>query len=338
LDVNGVVPTYYWRVMFFDSNNDSSVWSDIWSFSTVAADPNDAGDGDGGAIPNGVPDSQDVASNTVDIDNDESPDNFDATYKAVHTAVGNSQVGIKALMAAITSIDRLEAIDPANIADYTNRPASLPFGIINLRLGVTTGSTVDVELYFTDPVPTGTKWYKYDDLNGWQDYEQDYGDRVTWSGQRKVTVTLTDGGLGDADGLANGVIIDPAGPGGGAVSVPGSAAESAGGGGGCFIATAAFGSEFEKPVVILRQFRDRRLLNNNLGKKFVETYYRYSPALADYLREHEGARTAVRFALIPVAGLSFAALYVHPFILMLGFMVMVALFGFRISRRRTRAE
>ena len=42
-----------------------------------------------------------------------------------------------------------------------------------------------------------------------------------------------------------------------------------GGGGGCFIATAAYGSMMEPHVKILRDFRDRFMLHNSLGKVFI---------------------------------------------------------------------
>lgn len=85
---------------------------------------------------------------------------------------------------------------------------------------------------------------------------------------------------------------------------------SGGGGGGggeyapvgteCFIATAAFGSPWEPEVAALRAFRDRRLLTNGPGRAFVRFYYAHSPPIARYLEEHEGARAAVRWALVPL--------------------------------------
>ena len=74
---------------------------------------------------------------------------------------------------------------------------------------------------------------------------------------------------------------------------------------GCFIATAAFGSPFEKHVALLRMFRDEYLVTNAPGRWFVETYYRYSPPVADFISRHEWARTATRTALLPAVGLSY---------------------------------
>lgn len=50
-----------------------------------------------------------------------------------------------------------------------------------------------------------------------------------------------------------------------------------GGGGGCFIATAAYCSYLHKDVSFLRRFRDEHLLTKSAGRAFVAFYYRHSP-------------------------------------------------------------
>lgn len=72
------------------------------------------------------------------------------------------------------------------------------------------------------------------------------------------------------------------------------------GSGGCFIATAAYGSYLEPEVMTLRRFRDRSLITNAPGRAFVKLYYTYSPPAADFIAEHPAARWAARAALTPV--------------------------------------
>lgn len=72
--------------------------------------------------------------------------------------------------------------------------------------------------------------------------------------------------------------------------------------GGCFIATAAFGSSMTNEVRSLRIFRDRILLSASAGRSFVNWYYSWSPRGARWLRAHPTARKLARAALwIPVA-------------------------------------
>lgn len=69
--------------------------------------------------------------------------------------------------------------------------------------------------------------------------------------------------------------------------------------GGCFIATAAYGSDMAYEVRVLREFRDR-LWEYAAGRAFVRFYYRNSPPIAQMIRDSDSARAAVRAALVPV--------------------------------------
>ena len=80
----------------------------------------------------------------------------------------------------------------------------------------------------------------------------------------------------------------------------------------CFIATAAYASSMEPHVEILRKFRDRFLLNNIVGKAFVDFYYKYSPPIADFIANHDSLRAMVRLGLLPFIGASWLALKIGP--------------------------
>jgi len=84
------------------------------------------------------------------------------------------------------------------------------------------------------------------------------------------------------------------------------------GGGGCFIATAAYGSLMAPHVKILCEFRDRFLLPNRFGKSFVDFYYKHSPSAANFIAGYGALRAMVRVTLVPVVGISWTALKMGP--------------------------
>ena len=76
------------------------------------------------------------------------------------------------------------------------------------------------------------------------------------------------------------------------------------GGGGCFIATAAYGTTMAEEIEILREFRDEFLLTNPVGQVLVNFYYRISPPIADFITEHPSLKPVVRAGLAPAVAMS----------------------------------
>jgi hypothetical protein len=106
-----------------------------------------------------------------------------------------------------------------------------PDGLVSYQvIGVVPGSTITVKVTFPSGIPAGSKVYKV----GPAGFKEVGNPAIQGN---TVTLTLTDGGAGDSDGLANGVIVDPVGVAVPAASGTGSVdLSSASGGGGCSIA------------------------------------------------------------------------------------------------------
>ncbi len=100
-------------------------------------------------------------------------------------------------------------LDPSTITDTNNRPDELPYGLMDIqaKTGIP-GGTMKVTIYLPSPAPEDYNWYKYSPTRGWYDFS---GNAVFNADRTQVTLTLTDGGAGDDDGTANGVIVDPSG-------------------------------------------------------------------------------------------------------------------------------
>jgi hypothetical protein len=110
-------------------------------------------------------------------------------------------------------------------------------------------------------------------------------------------------------------------------------ASSGGGGGSCFIATAAYGSYLHPQVQVLRDFRDRFLLTNAPGRAFVALYYRMSPPLAGFIADHELLRGLTRVALTPVV-----AAVAHPVSVGIVLLLPMTILPFFRKRRQSSAK
>jgi hypothetical protein len=234
--------SYYWRAQFYDNHQAASHWSEIAFFATDL-NPEDS---DG----NGVLDRQEVAADT-DLDNNQIPDSEQDDMICVAVENGTDYIGISSANSpTIAIMDSIVSEDPADIdsvpemdSELPGELPSMPFGLINFKVSVNQpGDAAVLTVYFSSQAPESSKWYKYDPVERrWQDYS----DHAMLSADRmSLEISITDGGAGDADGIANGVIVDPAGivaPSGG--SSGGGVTEDVGDilgefGAGCFISTA----------------------------------------------------------------------------------------------------
>ncbi|MEN8688807.1 MAG: choice-of-anchor U domain-containing protein [Desulfobacterales bacterium] len=227
---------YYWRVRYFDSYEAGSEWSETYAFKTTPA----TRDGNG----NGIPDDQELdAASPADLDQNGIPDvsQIGDQFKVLNTIDGSGQIALETTNPN-DIIEFVESCAPDAYPDEggASKPGDIRFGLLSFRLRLqNAGAVASAVVYFSDPLPDTYKWYKYDLVKGWHIY----ADAAFSVDRRSLTFTITDGGNGDIDGLANGIVVDPAGAGSdttAAAVVPISGSAGIGGSGGvCFIAAAA---------------------------------------------------------------------------------------------------
>jgi hypothetical protein len=134
----------------------------------------------------------------------------------------------------VAEIEQMALIDPVEFEIDETTPDRLPSAMLAYKLLLhRPGQRALVTIKLSDPAPAGATWIKYDAVNGWKDYSHH---AAISADRRSVTVEVKDGAYGDADGVVNGIIIDPVGLSTPAVST--SPTPTGGRGGwGCFIST-----------------------------------------------------------------------------------------------------
>lgn len=106
------------------------------------------------------------------------------------------------------TLSSVTVIDPATVAATPPPGATVASGVIAYTVGgVATGGTVDIDIFLT--TPTTAPGYAKIHNGQWVPLP---GTAFTKVNNTHFVLHLTDGGVGDEDGLANGVIVDPGAP------------------------------------------------------------------------------------------------------------------------------
>jgi hypothetical protein len=230
---------YHWRVLYFDGQAWSSP-SESHSFNTTAQGPVYE---NGIRRENLIPDDHSVKLSEVFADEKGRPVN---TYliKAFASEVKEDlQIGIQSENGA--AIRKCGSLEPSKYAGANGDLPEFPYGLIEMTLDVENpGDEARVCIYFSEPIPEGAVWYKFDPNRGeFYNYQNSTSENVVSFSQDRLSVSLRlkDGGFGDLIDRPDGRVIDP----GGLVAEnsqdpgddPPTDGGGGGGGGGCFVRT-----------------------------------------------------------------------------------------------------
>lgn len=194
--------TYYFRTRHIDTSNMPSAWSETAVITADISYPNDADS-------NGVNDSYQVPGNPDSNDNGVADQNEGMCN--LFDAEGGNIIGI----ATSAGVTRCFTSIPNSTLGSTGFPAdtSRPLGMFSFRIeGLSVDPVTPAEVFVSFWLPDS-----YNEQSGWQKYDEatgdlsDYSAQSTYSG-KSVTIRFVDGGVGDQDGVVNGVIVDPSGP------------------------------------------------------------------------------------------------------------------------------
>jgi hypothetical protein len=167
--------TYYWRAKQVANTNKASVWSEVRSFMTAA-------------------DYDVLGVDGIIFDETVQPDRK-GNY-LVGQPIGDTGVVINRMVpGAGTTPLVIKELDPYAITETINMPARFPYGLLSFSIAVEPGGTALIVGY-TYTVEEG--WHVNEGL-------------VLLPIKKGATMQITwqDGGIGDADGVVNGIIVNP---------------------------------------------------------------------------------------------------------------------------------
>jgi hypothetical protein len=158
-----------------------------WEFTTIASSPDTDDDG--------IPDNE-----------DDHPGNKGKGTPPSSRGHGKFLIDVSDTAGASLAVTKGMAETDASL-NQAGVPSGYEFpdGLVSYQvIGVVPGSTATVKVTFPSGIPAGSKVYKV----GPAGFKEVGNPAIQGN---TVTLTLTDGGAGDSDGVANGVIVDPVG-------------------------------------------------------------------------------------------------------------------------------
>lgn len=191
---------YTCKVRYSDSQDLASEWSPKISFTTK----------DRIAWHSALAAQTDVVD---DLNQDGVDDSLQSNeIQTIYCHDGRTKVGIRMEDApSDAQVTSLKALDPESLEeDVSFDTAEFPYGMLGYKIEMAEpGQSVSVQLFFSEPIDLSMPWYRYSIANGWQLCTDNIQFNAEGNG---IERQLSDGGEQDADGVANGIIVDIVGP------------------------------------------------------------------------------------------------------------------------------
>lgn len=135
----------------------------------------------------------------------------------------------------------------------------------------------DVQLFSTTEGKSTYRYYLWVFKNGAVSFSRNNADNMTWDNIRSNGIDSTVVRSKIIDTLAQQAVQNEKND---RVASPSSSSSQSGG---CYIATAVYGSYDCPEVWVLRRYRDSVLQHNYFGRLFVKAYYTFSPTLVRFM-------------------------------------------------------
>ena len=153
--------------------------------------------------------SGDISLKVTDNDGNEDVGSTTVTVREPATVETATGTGTAYFASDAGTIEDLAALNESDLPEE-NPDVDFPHGLFSFNItGLSNGATVNVTINFPQDIPTTAQYWKYNTSSGeW--YQIPIGSN---DGDNIITITLQDGGIGDNDGVENGIISDPGAPG-----------------------------------------------------------------------------------------------------------------------------